>query len=501
MELTRVQWALKNDWRVIAVIAFMARLTLFLYIPVDWNSDSYHHWMISYYTLHIGVSRGRMWDLLGSDYYWGMIPHLIQSFFLWFFRTSSIQYYRFVNLLMGSVNSVLVYHVARRFYSIENARWSGLVYAIFPVSVVFDSLAMQDTVALGLVLGSLYFFRERFFWSGALLGLACHCRVEYTVVSLIVLTGFIFMEKLESDSQPLLIGWFAVWVVPSLHIWTQTGNPVYPLYYSLYSVFGGYTSTYKGLPFTYTMSRWVFSRWSVWGGSTGGILVILSIILGVALISYIVRSNWFRYQPLLFFSSTLIVLSPLVLPYLNYYRIHLLMMLRFVVPSVAFGLPPLFHLVSRFELKYKRQNVSKVLRFGIVGLFLTSLLLVPEYHQMQETVLNEFNVAYNIASYYPGGGIVLDTPSMVYRLSSKWGAEPEDIISNLYSPHYYGVSEPEAYLDWLRKEDVSLWCYYGERGDHVWDVLSQYPGLLVNMIGEPRTGVYIVDQTLLDSLL
>lgn len=70
MELTsRVQWALRNDWRIIFAIAIVARLMLFLLIPVDWNSDSYHHWMISYYTMHIGLRNGRMWDLLGCDYY------------------------------------------------------------------------------------------------------------------------------------------------------------------------------------------------------------------------------------------------------------------------------------------------------------------------------------------------------------------------------------------------------------------------------------------------
>ncbi len=283
MELTsRVQWALRNDWRIIFAIAIVARLMLFLLIPVDWNSDSYHHWMISYYTMHIGLRNGRMWDLLGCDYYWGMIPHMIQSFLIWVFG-SNVNVYRLFNILMGSVNSVLVYRVAEKFYSIENARWSGLAFALFPVSVIFDSIAMQDTVALSLVLGSLLLIRERFFWSGILLGLACHSRVEYTVVSWIILVGFIFMERIEPDSQPFIIGWLAAWGIPSLHIYTQTGNPFYPLYYSLYSVFGGYTSTYSGATFGYAMSRWVFSRGQIWGGSFGGLMVLLSLASGVAL--------------------------------------------------------------------------------------------------------------------------------------------------------------------------------------------------------------------------
>jgi hypothetical protein len=62
--LSWVQWALRNDWKIIFLLAFVSRLALFLLITVDWNSDSFHHWMISYYTLHIGLRHGRM---LGSS--------------------------------------------------------------------------------------------------------------------------------------------------------------------------------------------------------------------------------------------------------------------------------------------------------------------------------------------------------------------------------------------------------------------------------------------------
>ncbi len=88
---------------------------MFLFTPVDWNSDSYHHWQISYHALKIGLNEGRMWDLTGSEYYWGMIPHLTQSFLLWLFGASSIEVYRAFNVIMGAVNSVLVYRVAKRY--------------------------------------------------------------------------------------------------------------------------------------------------------------------------------------------------------------------------------------------------------------------------------------------------------------------------------------------------------------------------------------------------
>ena len=61
----------RHDARVIFLVGLFFRLLFYRLIPVDWNSDSYHHWLISYLTLHIGLSKERLWDLLGYDYYWG----------------------------------------------------------------------------------------------------------------------------------------------------------------------------------------------------------------------------------------------------------------------------------------------------------------------------------------------------------------------------------------------------------------------------------------------
>lgn len=66
-----LQWFEEREWRRVFLVAFAARFLMFLLTPVDWNSDSYHHWQISYYTLKIGLNQGRMWDLTGSEYYWG----------------------------------------------------------------------------------------------------------------------------------------------------------------------------------------------------------------------------------------------------------------------------------------------------------------------------------------------------------------------------------------------------------------------------------------------
>jgi Dolichyl-phosphate-mannose-protein mannosyltransferase len=498
-------WGLlrKHEIHLIFLVALFFRLLAYLLIPVDWNSDSYHHWLISYMTLRIGLSHGRLWDLLGCDYYWGMVPHLVQAFLLWGFRTSSIEIIRVFNVLLGSVNAVLVYKIVSVYYRRENALWSGFSFAVFPVAVFFDSIGMQDTLALSLILASLYSMRSNHFWSGVCLGLACHTRIEYTLVSVLILVGFILRERLFTDSQPYILGWLVAWGIPSLHIYIQTGNPVYPLYYSLYSVFGGYTSKFKGLPFFNVMVGWLGARLHIWTQSVYGWMIILLGLLGLFLIPYMAYRKWFRYELQLYWVSALMVMGPLFLPYFDSERIYLLMMIRFIIPIVALGLPLFFHHVSRMRHFTGRTHLATSLQGGVLLLFLSLFsLLLPQYMALQSTVINEFNVADKAGEQYSSGDIVCDVPSMLYRLTVEWDIPAKAILSNHYGPQYYGIDEPGEYLEWLSREDVRLWMYYGERGDSVWRVVdNNYPGVFVNLFGEPRMGCYLVDQGLIDSLL
>jgi len=181
----------------------------------------------------------------------------------------------------------------------------------------------------------------------------------------------------------------------------------------------------------------------------------------------------------------------------------MLMMLRFLIPIVALGLPPLIHLIS---MTLRRRGLRPLVRLMQVGLFALFLLgypvLMPSYASLQGVVENEFYYADRVGEIYQNGSIVCDVPSMVYRLVDHWEVEPSSIISNLYSPHYYGIEDPDAYLEWLNARDIRVWIYFGGRGDPVWAVLEKnYPGVLVTYYGIPGRGVYLVNHGLLDSLL
>jgi len=95
------------DEKVVTLFAlslFVRLLYLFLVVPTDWMGDSYHHWQIAWYTLKMGLARGRMWDLKGCEYYWPPVPSLFEALLMWLFRSPSILLMRVAN----TVFSVLV---------------------------------------------------------------------------------------------------------------------------------------------------------------------------------------------------------------------------------------------------------------------------------------------------------------------------------------------------------------------------------------------------------
>jgi hypothetical protein len=142
-------------------IAIIPRIIVWALIPLDWNSDSYHQWQISYLTLKIGLRHGRLWDLNGCELNWGVVPHIVQTLLLGVLSTTSIAPYRVLNIVMGGVNTYLVYLIGRDNFYWKVGFYAGILFAFYPAAVIFDVIAMQETLALCLALLSVYTFRSR----------------------------------------------------------------------------------------------------------------------------------------------------------------------------------------------------------------------------------------------------------------------------------------------------------------------------------------------------
>lgn len=496
-DVRHLRTILEKPTTIVFIIALITRITVWILIPTDWNSDSYHHWQISYLSLKIGFSQGRLWDLNGCEYFWGIIPHVINAVIMALFRTASILPYRVFNLFFGGINAVLVSKAGKRFFSERTGFYSGLLFAVFPVASIFDILAMQDTLALTFLLSSLLLIRENPFWSGLLLGLAGQSRTELFLVGIIILMGYCLRERLYTESLPFLIGWLAVTFIFSAFMFTQTGHPFYHLYVSLLNIFGGWKPENLGRPFYDLMWSWMIWKLRVWPTKATGIIILGMGIASASWIPYMARKKWVRYQPQLYFVTTASVLTPIFITYLGSNQLSFLVMLRMIVPIMALGLPLIIHYSTLF---WRRTGIDYDFTFIepiLILLFLTSFLyFVPVYSGYQihtETAFASADIAY---LEYTGGRIVCDYPTMNYRFISEHKIEPGDILSNHYSPAYYGIEEPIEYVRWLASNNVTLWLYAEDRAEPVWNVLSKnYPDLLVFIESTPDAQIYRVNQT------
>lgn len=168
-----------------------------------------------------------------------MFPHVVEAGLLGVAGSPGLQPFRFLNASLGAVNAALVCLIGRRYDSPRVGLWAGVIFAVFPVAAVFDVLGLQDTIALILLLASLYVAGTRPFWSGLLIGLAGQSRTELLLVSAVVVVWMLIVERFSTERLPMLIGWLLVIGLGAYHLYTQTGNPFYGLYWSLYGVFSG----------------------------------------------------------------------------------------------------------------------------------------------------------------------------------------------------------------------------------------------------------------------
>jgi hypothetical protein len=476
---------------IIFTAACLMRLVVWYLIPLDWNWDSYHHWQISYLSLKIGFPQFRLWDLNGCEYYWGIVPHLVQASLLGVLSTSSITPLRAMNLLLGGLNAGLVYMIGSKYYSKKVGTYSGLLYGVFPVAAIFDVLALQDTVALSFMLMSILLLRERPFVAGCLLALTGQSRSELLPVSLIIVLLVSITERFSTKTAPLLIGWLVVTVIFGWFVYTQTGNPVYSLYWSMYNVFGGWTDGSTGKSFMELMLGWVGWKLSVWIWKPTGWLIIGSVIASLSFFAYAALKRPRGYVVPVAFLATLMILSPVFIPYFGSDWQRFLIMLRMANPLAATGLPVLIYLTERV---FKAAFVTGA-RVGLLLVFLAGyFFLVPAYGAMQVDTVGAFEAADIAWGHYGGGIIVCDFPMMNYRFVDRWGLQPRGLLGNHYAPDYYGVEEPIEYARWLATNNVTIWIYSYDGGEKVQQILNRnYPGVLAYLGENPYAKIFEVN--------
>jgi hypothetical protein len=381
---------------------------------------------------------------------------------------------------------------------------AALIYALYPVAGIFEIVALQEPLALFFALLSLALFNTKPGWSGLFLALAAQSRTEYWLVSLIFVAGAVAIERTSQRIQAFALSWLTIMSLFCFLFRHWTSNAVYPLYWSLFSVFGGWTQRGLGIPLPRLMVMWLGDKLRAWPGKATGQLLLGSAVALSGSFAHMVRHQWRRYHLFLFFLISAVVFGPIFITYYPGAPKYLLYMLRMSLPLAAVGSVLLAYLIYRVELRLSRKYARRIpFTLAVVVLELISMnVILPAYGAFQGETLDIFDVADAASSHYVKGTIVCDHPTANYRFVSRWGISPEDLLSNHYAPNYYGVTDPARYAKWFARRNVTLWLHCGNRSQPVWTVVSrEYPDLL--LIKEEVHGIriYVVNQTCLGRII
>lgn len=463
------------------LLSLSIRLTAFLLIPVDWNWDSFHHWQIAYFTLKIGLGRGRMWDLGGMEYFWGVFPHLVEAFILWLLRTTSILPYRFFNMVVGSLTVWLIYLIGRDQFRLRVGLYAALLSALCPVLVIFDILALQDTTALFFTIAAFYFYNRHPILSGLLFGLASQSRIEIWVISPLFVLGFLLYGRDTKRFTRLLLGWLIVLVPFMWFFWTRTGNAIYPVYWSFYDALGGWSGVERP-PFSTLVSRFI----SDWAGKMvrepRAWALASPVILSTASLLYMVKRPPRRYPLYTLFFFSFLFCGFYTLQYLRSFFLFLIV-LRIMMLPVVLGTLILAYLTSKPRLRaYHLDKISLILFVSLLA------VAISAYHGYQHFTTYSFQAADEAMEYYRGGRIVCDLPTIVYRIADRWGVPVTHLLSNHYNPFYYGDRTAEALVGWFKTNNITLWIYTG------W----QYTPEVLSLLEEERSSLLILRESLYD---
>jgi len=421
---------------VLFLAALLARLVYMVFLPVDPDDDSYHHWQISYYTLKEGFAHGRMWDLKGMEYVWLPFPHLLGAFVLLVTGTSSLDSIRIVNLVIGAATIFPIYRLSRRLHSLQAAKYSSLLFAFFPLAVFVNICWVHETLTTFLVaLAADAFTIEdqtgRYdFVAGVFLGLASITRYEAWVIAALFLVLHAVRKRSVTMLIPFVIGYSVVFLPYLWHIYNVTGDMLYgpKTQFFTFSI-GEKFLTPRSRPLGIDEITIPFSA-----------LSLLGIIVALALIS---RRDSVVFAPsatYLAFAMQFSGMSP---------RLLLLPVTLMLVPTGRL----LHGLVGRAD---RKKTVALVVLACLLPYSFSTQFLWGE-----EGLVKVFDPPADfVGSHYNGEGVVTDIPMIVHRLVNEWHIPHNSVYGFTYVPE----NRSEA-LAWFKSKKIRWIVFTSEDYD------------------------------------
>jgi len=426
-------------------LAFLLRLLFILFLSdglekTGWYLDSYHHWQIAYFTKEIGLFRGpRLWDLGGMEYFWGPLPPLVGALTLFLTHTTNILPIRVENALFASASIALLYILGSRYFNREVGVGLALLCAVNPVFIGADTSGVEEPLGIMLLLLGLYLFDSRWFLSGVFLALAGMCRAEFWLYGLGIIGLSLIVDRNTYRFTPLLSGWALAMAPYVWHLWRQTGNPIYPLYWNFMgNVRGAWIITRPLTPHE-TLVQQFFRA------------MLALALIGIA---WVVFKRAKGYAFLFTLLSALILISYMhgftgyMQAYLDRNFFDRLVLLDYVLASLAVSVVIFYLLAPRLGRFRPVAYLLFLLPFAA-----TSLLWEPVLYWHEpwgERYLAQHQLAEEIREKIPEGVILVpgDAVYITYSLVRQ-GVVADRLLSALYHP------EAERMMEWLEEKKVA----------------------------------------------
>ncbi|HEY2597470.1 MAG TPA: hypothetical protein VGJ79_03225 [Candidatus Dormibacteraeota bacterium] len=192
-------------------------------------TDAYHHWQIAYLTKEIGLSHGRLWDMRGWEYFWGLLHPALMN--VLFFVTGSVDIVlaRLLSLAFGALAVVLIFLICRRYWGMQVAIAAATFAAVSPVAIFNDVAGMTEPIAIALILLGIWWAPKRGLLAGVAWALAAMARVEAWLYGAGLVIAWLTGRSARAR-WPLALGWALTMGLYFKFLLDQTGNPIYPLY-------------------------------------------------------------------------------------------------------------------------------------------------------------------------------------------------------------------------------------------------------------------------------
>jgi len=407
--------------------AFLLRAIYALYVtPIDWNWDSYHHWQIAYYTLNIGLKYGRMWDLMGVEYYWPPLPLLTQSLLIRLFGTS-LWNMRVLNMLIGSASAALAYRVGRHRSETVGILF-GTLLAAFPILAFHDILALNETIMVFFtLLGLLMLCQQHDFYAGAAFGAASTSHFAAYPLFIILVVYELLRRRGGESLIPAVLGYGAVMGPYLLMLRAHTGDWLY-----MFRIIGFPTIYGWEVRLMYAVM---------------GISMVIPGVLGL-LYSFLKKKVevllLFSFSELLFYGGLLTVRTP---PLFGAERYYMLLSV-FVSFLIAYYF-------NALRSRLQALHLSHMVLLATAVCAILTLSLAPRFISYQGDIRSFFEVADWIGPRYQGGTIVSELPMITYRLVHHWHIRGD---LNILGAHYSPL-EHDLRAAWLREHNVT-WIIY-----------------------------------------